>query len=245
MTRITLDSGDDTIPLSAGYDDPDAILAITKDGIDGLFGTPKYKEDFTDIPQRDGVYWPTRLTQGARTITLECAARTASTIAATQLRDRINALWGKPLDIIIEDAAGRRRTAGVLADDPGHAMRWSEQGFEFSLVLYCPDPLLYGEPVIWRQYREGLIHVENAGTAPSYPILRSTAATAFDITMDGHRVSWSGAARPLVLDFTDMIPSQGTVRHDDAFRIPPGAWDLKVTQSGSPDISMEIAPAWR
>lgn len=241
---ITAD-GIEPLTLVSGHQTDQGVLYLVKDGLDGWYGTPKPNESATSVPQRDGGYWPSRLTSASRTLTIKYAGVARSTVEAAHLRDRVCALACLPLTVTVHDAAGARSVTGFLADDPEPSMFSTELGFQGSLVISCPDPFKYGRPVVWRQYKAGLIHVANAGNAPSWPLLRSTGATSFDITFQGRRVSWKGAAAPLELDFTDMIPSQGTVSHDDAFQIPPGAWDLTVTQAGSPDISMTVSPAWR
>ncbi|KFI97809.1 hypothetical protein [Bifidobacterium stellenboschense] len=241
---ITAD-GVEPLVLTATRTGDRGNIWLVQDGLDGWYGTPKPNESATSVPQRDGGYWPSRLTSASRTLTVKGAAAGLSAVETAHLRDRVCALACLPLTVTVHDAAGARSVTGFLADDPEPSMFATEHAFRFTLVISCPDPFKYGRPVVWRQYKAGLIHVANAGNAPSWPLLRSTGATSFDITFQGRRVSWKGAAAPLELDFTDMIPSQGTVSHDDAFQIPPGAWDLTVAQAGSPDISMTVSPAWR
>ena len=114
MTRITIVTDTDTITLRDDYRWKHHIHAIKKNGITGLFGTPGMKESTTSIPQQDGDYWPSRITQKPRSISLDCVIRGLSSAEAAQERDRINALFGQTLTIIEETAAVEIRAAGHL-----------------------------------------------------------------------------------------------------------------------------------
>ncbi|BFK41584.1 hypothetical protein I070019H7_18840 [Bifidobacterium longum] len=245
MTRITIVTDTDTIPLRDDYRWKHHIHAIKKNGITGLFGTPGMKESTTSIPQQDGDYWPSRITQKPRSISLDCVIRGLSSAEAAQERDRINALFGKPLTIIEETAAGTRQLTGMLAADPEPTMRWKEQGFEFGLVITCPDPLKYGQPVTYTT-SGGVIRCQNPGTAATWPSVRiSGHVTSLTLAYAGHRVQWQGDAQNLALDFRDMIPSAGIVTYDDAFQIPPGGAVVSAVVVGGGAASMIVRPAWR
>ena len=124
MTRITIVTDTDTITLRDDYRWKHHIHAIKKNGITGLFGTPGMKESTTSIPQQDGDYWPSRITQKPRSISLDCVIRGLSSAEAAQERDRINALFGHTLTIIEETAAGPRQLTGMEGTGfrirPGH-----------------------------------------------------------------------------------------------------------------------------
>lgn len=245
MTRITIISPDDTIVLRDDYRWRHHVCAIKKDGITGLFGTPAVRETPTDRPQEDGAYWPSRLTQKPRSISLDCVIRGLSSVEAAQARDRINALAGKELTIVEHTAAGRRMLTGFLAADPEPMMRWREQGFEFGLVISCPDPLKYGEPVTFPA-SGGVIRVRNEGNAPTWPSIAVTGhATSLRLTLGDGEVLWRGDADWLTLDFHDMIPSTGTVTKDLAFRIPPGTSAVTVAADAGAQVSMTVRSAWR
>ena len=245
MTRITIISPDDTIVLRDDYRWKHHIWAIKKNGITGLFGTPAVRETPTDRPQTDGAYWPSRLTQKPRSISLDCVIRGLSGVDAAQARDRINALAGKELTIVEHTASGTRSLKGFLAADPEPMMRWHEQGFEFGLVISCPDPLKYGEPVTFVA-SGGVCRVTNSGTASTWPTVSvSGRVTSLRLTMGDGEVRWEGDAEDLELDFRDMIPSSGTVTKDLAFRIPPGTSTVTVRADAGSTVSMTVRPAWR
>ncbi|WEV68713.1 hypothetical protein OZX73_05325 [Bifidobacterium sp. ESL0775] len=241
--RITLTSDVDTIVLSDSFVWRHDVWGIKKDGIQGLLGTPQYKESFESIPQQDGDYWPSRLTQKGRTITLDCEANRLSSVEAAQAVRRVCDLFGRRLTITVEDANGRYQLTGALADDPSPTMHRREQGFGFGLVLYCPDPHKYGD---WASFPAsgGSIRVSNAGNVATWPIVEADSVSSFTLDLNGQRVVWSGSPSWLRLDFADMMPSQGVVGVDDAFRIPPGDSTVNASYSGS-GLRMLVRPAWR
>lgn len=240
--RITVQSDVDTIPFTGYYTDPHCVWGIRKDGIQGLFGTPGMKESFEPMPQQDGDYWPSRITQKGRTITLDLVCRWRSSIENARNRDRINNLFGRLLTITVEEGQGRRYLTGTLAGDPEPTMRWTEQGLVFSLVLYCPDPHRYGD---WIEYpaTSSIIQAENAGDIPTWPILKASGATTITLMFRSQKVMWSGSTSGLTLDFADMQPSQGMITYDDAFQIPPGISNITALASG--DCSLLARPGWR
>lgn len=141
MTRITIVTDTDTITLRDDYRWKHHIHAIKKNGITGLFGTPGMKESTTSIPQQDGDYWPSRITQKPRSISLDCVIRGLSSAEAAQERDRINALFGHTLTIIEETAAGPRQLTGMLAADPEPTHAMEGTGFRIRPGHHLPRPV--------------------------------------------------------------------------------------------------------
>lgn len=243
--RIQLISENDAIVLTDNRLDNRANAWITLNGIDGLFGTPKPRETGIPIPQQDGSYWPSRLTGESRTVTIKCAMARFSTVAAAQFRDRICAFAYQPVTLLVEDTLGARTLTGWLADDPAPSMLLSLRAFTFTLIIYCPDPLKYGQPVTYTA-SGGVIRCQNPGTAATWPSVRiSGHATSLALSYAGHRVQWRGDTQDLALDFRDMIPSAGTVTYDDAFQIPPGGATVSVAVAGGGAVLMIVRPAWR
>jgi hypothetical protein len=241
--RITIESDVDTITLSDHWLRPDGILGIRKNGIKGLLGTPGYKESFESKPQQDGEYWPSRLTQKARDITIDITAKRHSSVENATLTDRLCNLLGRPLTLTIHDAHGERTLTGALADDPEPTMRWSEQGFDCSLIIHCPDPHKYGD---WIPYpaSNGLIRVENTGNMDSWPVIRTSGVSRLTCSLGDRAVIWQGSTAPLTLDFADMQPSQGLVTLDDAFAIPPGRSTVAVNIDRG-QMSMLVRSCWK
>ncbi|MFT9278666.1 MAG: hypothetical protein ABF532_09670 [Bifidobacterium sp.] len=245
MTRITLRTDIDSIPLRDDYTWKHHAWAIKKDGIKGLLGTPGMKESTTSRPQQDGDYWPSRITQKPRSASLDCIIRGASSVEAAAARDRVNNLFGREITIIEETAAGRRYLTGMLASDPEPLMRWREQGFEFGLVITIPDPLKYGDPIVYTA-SNGLIRCENTGTAPTWPTLAVNGrCLALTVSLAWQKVVWQGDATSLAIDFRDVIPSSGKITYDDAFPIPPGTSAVAVQATAGAQVSLSVRPAWR
>ena len=244
--RITITSADDTITLSDRYDDPDHVWAIKKDGVKGLHGTPNIRESPLDRPQQDGAYWPSRLTQGSRTITLDCFIKGASTLEAAQARDRINALACKTLTLTLEDGTGTRMIDCYLTADPEPLMRHRMQAFEFALILTAPDPYWVGQYRFFETpSRDTRLYLANDGTAPSWPLIECVGPlTRFSIALDDGAVEWTGNADSLYLDTRDMIPSSGRVAVDLAFPIPPGGCRPRI-RTDAVSTHIGVRPCWR
>lgn len=241
--RITISSDVDTITLSDHWIRPDDILGIRKNGIKGLHGTTGYKESFESKPQQDGEYWPSRLTQKARDITIDITAKRHSSIDNAALTDRLCDLLGRPLTIIVHDPHGERTLTGALADDPEPTMRWTEQGFDCSLIIHCPDPHKYGP---WLEYpaANGVAVVENTGNMATWPVIRASGVSQLTCSLGDQAVIWQGYTGPMTLDFADMQPSQGLVTLDDAFAIPPGRSTVAVNIDKG-GLSLFVRSCWK
>ena len=242
--RLTITSPNDTIVLSDHYEDPRHIWAIRKNGASGLFGTPNSRESPLERPQMDGAYWPSRLTQGPRTISLDCYIHGLSSLEAAQARDRINALMCQPLTLLLEDVTGRRQIDCWLAADPEPLMRHTMSAFEFGLILSCPDPYWHGE-WLWQSPQAGRVRVDNTGTAPTWLQFRalSRITTLYAVWGDAE-IEWEGDTSSLALDTRDMIPSTGQVTADWALPVQPGKTQLTI-QTDCSQLEVGIRPAWR
>lgn len=233
--------------------DDEIILGTARDGqrgwylasCDGWEGTPAPREKAESASGRDGDLWPSMLTQGARTLTLSGFARCESAVEGARAAARVNALFGQPLEVVGEGADGRRRVRGFLADDP--RVRLAKRGaiVAFDLVISCPDPHRYGDPLTFRA-AGGVCKVANEGNIGAWPVVEAAGPLTFlTLSMGGQRVSWSGSAQSLVLDFADMEPSTGIVTYDDAFQVPPGRSDVAVSCNSGASVALTVAPAWR
>ncbi|MCI2186248.1 hypothetical protein [Bifidobacterium tibiigranuli] len=242
MTSISIKSDAKTISLTDGSEPyHDGPLRIVTDGLKGLGAVPP-RENGIDIPQQDGTWWPSRLTSGGRTISITGEAVGLSSIETANLQDRICDLMTRTLTIIIQDAHGRRHMSGWIAQDPEPFMLMGEQIFTFTLIIYCPDPLKYGDPVTFIA-AGGMLHVENAGRSPSWPRLHADNVTSLSLTLKDRTILWTGSNTSLDLDLRDMIPSSGAVS-GRAFKIPPGKSIIYVSANAS-KVSMTVYPAWR
>jgi hypothetical protein len=241
--RIELQTDDDTITLIDNRLDKHGDGWIRLDGIKGLYGATKPRESGLAIPQQHGSYWPSRLTAESRTITLDCLTRRESTIETLDLIDRINDMAYQQITILVYDAKGTRYLTGWLADDPQQTLLERLDAFTFTIILYCPDPMRYGP---WIEYpaTNGLIRVSNEGNIESWPIVKTNNVTSLTLSLGAQQVKWAGTSNPMLLNFADMQPSQGTVLVDDAFSVPLRNSVISASyHTGS--VSMLVRPAWR
>lgn len=95
--RVTIDSGTDLLAFTTVRPMNHGVMRVTK--ITGWYGAKGAREQATDRPQQDGAYWPSRLTGGGRTVTVNAAAVCRSSIQLAVLRDRLNALACTPLTL--------------------------------------------------------------------------------------------------------------------------------------------------
>ena len=246
MTRITIMSDADTLVLNGNrtWEAGDRSLILKKDGIKGLYGTPATRESVLDRPQMDGAYWPSRLTQGSRTITLDAFAHGLSSVETMNLIDRLNALTGRALTVLVEDSAGRRTLSGWLAADPEPLMLVTQRHVDFALVITCPDPYKYGE-WLWQAPQAGRVRVDNTGTAPTWLRFRASSriTTLYAVWGDA-QIEWKGDTASLTLDTRDMIPSAGQVNADWALPVQPGSTQLTIRTDCS-TLEVGFRPAWR
>lgn len=246
MTRITIASDVDTLVLNGNrtWQAGDRSLILKKDGIKGLYGSPDVREKPLDRPQMDGAYWPSRLTQGARTITLDAFAHGLSSVETMRLIDRLNDLMGRELSILVEDSAGQRTLSGWLSADPEPLMLVTQRHFAFALVITCPDPYKYGA-WLWQSTQSGRLLVNNTGTAPTWLRFRAVShITRLHAVWGDAEIEWEGATASLTLDTRDMIPSAGLVTADWAMPVQPGVTQVTV-DTDCTDLRVGFRPAWR
>lgn len=246
MTRITIASDVDTLVLNGNrtWQAGDRSLILKKDGIKGLYGSPDMREKPLERPQMDGAYWPSRLTQGARTITLDAFAHGLSSVETMRLIDRLNALIGRELTILVEDSAGQRTLSGWLSADPEPLMLTTQRHFEFALVVTCPDPYKYGA-WLWQTQQSGRLQLANIGTAPTWIRFRGAShITRLHAVWGDAEIEWEGDTNDLLLDTRDMIPSAGQVTADWALPVQPGVTQVTV-DTDCTDLRVGFRPAWR
>jgi hypothetical protein len=246
--RVSIRSADDEITLDGAPTQPFAphrIWGILKDGIDGWFGAPSVRETPVAKPAGDGAYRPATLTTDYRVVTIRGFIRGLSTIEIGRVCDRLNAMVGKDLVLTVEDVQGPRWTRCYISTDTTPVIQANGTEMTFGLVLTCPDPYRYGAQMAF-QASGGIVCVENPGDLPVWPKIHVDGQLqSLTISLGSQSVCWSGDSRGLDLDFTDMIPSAGTVGADDAFTIPPGRSVLAVQTTEGAAVSVSLAPAWR
>ena len=242
--RITLTGPHDTIVMD-GDGSLDHDLTILKDGVTGWYSTPAVREAGLDRPQQDGCYWPSRMTQPGRTISIHVLEHAISSVQAALMSQRLCALMGHALTLTVEDQLGIRTCTCWLADDPAAGMLVTQTAFECTLVLYCPDPYKYG-PVQWYETSGRWCMVRNPGTAPSWPCIRCDGPlTRLRMALDDGEVRWEGqSSQGLTIDTRDMLVYEGRVSLDLSFAIGPGVHRVLV-ESDSPRVRIGVRPAWR
>lgn len=248
MVRVTIETDTDAISIQSPTLDTRYHGWWLK-SLKGWDSTPATDYKPQRRPNGNGSYMPdaSRLTTDGRTLELSCWTVCESSIAQAAACDRIADLTGRILTITVTDSSGIRQTSGWISDDP-NGIRWRhESNLNFTLVIYCPDPLKYGPPTE-TPFQGGTATVQNHGTQPTYPTLHVTGSpTRVSVAFDGHRVAWAlpGTSVDARLDLADMIPSVGTITMDDAFAIPPGAHTVSATVIGDAALSMIVRNAWR
>lgn len=253
MVTITPDSGDPIVMwdgsranMIGGQRDAQFQFALDKNSLSGWYETPEVRETPLDRPQEDGAYWPSRLTQKPRIVTIRAHISQRKRSSRTQLlsvNDRLNSLVGRRCTLMVQDELGCRSADGYLSSQ----MSWeTDLGFtELTLILSFPDPLKYGTQVAFTA-SGGAIRVRNDGNAPTWPsVAVSGHSTSLRLTLGDGEVRWQGDADGLALDFRDMIPDSGTVTVDRPFAIPPGESTVTVAVDSGASVSMTVKPAWR
>lgn len=241
--RITLTGPHDTIVMD-GDGSLDHDLTILKDGVTGWYSTPAVREAGLDRPQQDGCYWPSRLTQPGRTVSIHVLEHAISSVQAALMSQRLCALMGHALTLTVEDQLGIRTCTCWLADDPAAGMLVTQTAFECTLVLYCPDPYKYGE-WLWQAPQSGRLALVNLGTAPTWIRFRAMSKiTTLYAAWDDAEIEWEGDTGELLLDTRDMIPSAGQITADWALPVQPGNTLLTI-RSDCSTLDVGIRPAWR
>lgn len=212
---------------------------IMEEGISGWYGSPAPREEVFGRAETDGDGMPVMLTQGARIVTLECVGNFESAIDAANYVSQITSLMCKPLTLTCHDGGGRKHAKGFISDDPEIMPYPDEESLRFTLIITCPDPFRYADPIEY-PVQNGKATVINTGNAPTWPKIK-ILGTSFSAKFDGHEVDWFGSVHALV-DFRDPSKTLG-VTLDDVFQIPPGIHTIEVSASGNASVIVESA--WR
>lgn len=218
--------------------------------LEGWYGALGVDADLQRIPGRSGCYAPGSYASGSRTVTLGVAWRCRSDIETARLLDRLDRMTSGVMTLTVEDPHGRRRAACHLSDRiepsfaPDGTAAWTD------IILTCPDPLKYGDPVRF-PVRGGRAIVENRGNAPTLPVVTVERGAGLSFLSvadhDGHEVAWTGDGTPtsLTLDFASLNPTVGQVTMDDAFEIQSGTTTVYLTADSASEATITVTPAWR
>jgi hypothetical protein len=251
--RVTIESPDDTIVLEdTHFWSSRPGWWLQEDPLDGWWGTPDVRVETADIPQQDGQYWPAIVNVAHRVLTIRgMRTLSSSTMDIHEARARVNALVAKALTVTVEDGGGALTTKGYISAGTGAVMHHSEGLLTFSLVLTCPDPAKYGQPVRF-PVSGGVAMVENQGTADVWCRFIATGSiSTLTATLGDATVKWHGpAGEGLTLDTYDALPMRdgelvGTLIEDDLFKIPPGVSDVAVSATAGASVVVEVRSGWR
>lgn len=229
------------------------VFGLERDGLSGWFDSVDPRvEEMPDLPGQHGSFWPEEVLLASRILTIRgFHARVkgeSSTLAVARIRDLITSLIGVALRIRVHDAAGPREVTGYIASKIP-LTRVTERGTKFSLIITCPDPLKYGDPVHYPA-GEGALTIENTGTGEvAFTISTTSPITSLDVRYGTDRVTWAGSSNGLVLDLADGRPlnldgfETGYLIAADAIRIPQGQHQVSITADAP--LTLTLRPGWK
>lgn len=244
--RITLQTDDDAIDFTdARNTQLDGGYCMLTDTPDGLGAVTDVRESMIELSEKTGALFPSRYTMQSRTITIPFAfVRSSSTLETGRIIDRINAMAGIPLDLILEDERGWRSTRAFIASFDTPTRLGALRAFTASIILKA-DALFYG-----RQRTAtgtGDILCPNEGNAPTYPTIKATDYEPLTIRLlNDHtlrEIVWN-AYKGATLDLATLIPTRGTLSNMADLPLPPQL-NAGYNVSGVGDVTITWRPAWR
>ncbi|RSX53935.1 hypothetical protein D2E25_0241 [Bifidobacterium goeldii] len=233
--------------------DVEAVLDVNSLS-DGWYSSLEPDVDDMPIPAWHGSWQPSFIRLKRRTVTLKGHRRRApdthgrdtSTLEDADFKDRLNALAGERVRLEVEDDHGYRWADGYVGASIPYS---SDMGFTvFSIVLVL-EPFKHGVAAVF-PVKGGRVHVENHGSAPSWPIIHAANPNglSFVNVSDGvHQVSWRGSGKPVSvdLDYARLAPSAGRMNANDTVPVPPGGLDLWVSADAGSTLTVSCAPSWK
>lgn len=235
--------------------DAGTSLYLDRHPLEGWYDGVEPKTSAADNPVADGLYMPARLLLTERVVTVKGhqtrdPRSEGSSIGDMNLKTRLAALCGRELVLRVTDSYGMREThcwvSGKLTSGDEDEMFGI---LRFTLILTCPDPLIYSAPNTYTAV-DGRVTVENNGTASSWPTLIVSGSPKRVVALlNGRRIDWRFDGNPLAstaeLDFATMIPTVGSVSSDDGFQVPPGKHMISVSVTGNANVFLRVRSAWR
>lgn len=144
VKRVTLVSTAGTIILDSSQVIDGWALAEPEGGnMDGWWTPPSPRATAKERPQTDGAFSPANLLVGARVLTI--IAHHAADDEETELRSRslMSAICRTRLRVVVEEAGRIGHVHGFVSAKVKHT-HWEQPGSTWSLIITCPDPLIYG-----------------------------------------------------------------------------------------------------
>lgn len=210
--------------------------------------------DVTDmpVPGWHGSYMPSFIRLKKRTVTLRghrlrwLGAHDASTLGDGAFKEYLCALVGEPVRVEVEDENGYRWADGYVGAQVPFE---SDMGFTTFSVILSLEPFKHGMTGRFAPVN-GRIHVENDGTAPSWPVVKvdnPNGLTFVNVSDGTSEVNWigDGMSTQVTLDFSALDPGSGRMSGNDVFTIPPGGKDMYVTATKGSTAVFECAPSWK
>lgn len=233
---------------------PAAEAYLDADSTDGWYDSLQPDVQAQRIPGGNGAYMPGSFTSGARTVTIRghrvryLHSDESSDVADGLFRDRLSGLALREVTLTVMDPVGVRHADGFVSASIETSLDMGVM--TFSIIITCPDPLKYGDPVPFH-VNGGRVVVENRGntsTMPSVTVERASGLSFLSVTDGhGHEVAWEGdgSATGLTLDFRSLAVPVGRVTVDDVFAVEPGTSTVFVSADNGASIDVMVSPAWR
>lgn len=232
-------SGKEPIILKSLESDTIGMFIVSDDG---WTGSPAPRESPITRVQTTGDYFPPRLTQGARTVTLEALGVFESELEAREKVNHVLSFIGEKITLRVEDPDAVRSVTGYISDDPRFVFLENGRVIQFSIILTCPDPYKYEDAQAFAA-ANGVIKALNRGNVPTYPVVKvAGAVTSLTVACGSQQVKWEGNANGLTIDFKAMKPSSGILTLDNAFQLMPGWSTINVSTNTA---SVLVSSAWR
>lgn len=219
---------------------------------DGWYSSLEPDVEDKPVPGWHGSYLPAFIRLKKRTVTLKghrmrwLHARDASTLGDGAFKEYLCALVGRLVRLEVEDENGYRWSDGYVgAQIPFQ----SDMGFTTFSIILSLEPFKHGTANLY-PLSGGSAHVENDGTAPSWPVFTvfdQRGVTFLNISDGTHEVAWEGdgSQSELTLDFGNPEPGSGSMSANDVFPIPPGGVTVYATSDAGSEITVECAPSWK
>lgn len=233
---------------------PAAEAYLDANGLSGWYDSLQPETELSDIPGRNGAYMPGEFHSSARTVTIRghrvryLHSDDSSDVDDAMFRERLNALALREVTLTVMDPIGVHHADAFVSASIETQL---DLGFmSFTIILSCPDPLKYGDPVSF-PVSGGRVTVENLGNMPTYPIVtvqRAAGLSFISVTnSNGNEVAWEGdgTASNVTLDFRTLMPTVGRVTVDDVFTVGPGSDLIFVSADNGATSTVVVNPAWR
>lgn len=210
--RIIDDHGHELVLRPDGLSEQGWGLASAEAGtLEGWWTPPAPRAEATDRPQADGAYAPASLLVGARVLTIVAHHDTGTPDSERRAREEIARVCRGGLRVVVEESGRTSHVRGFVSEQVEMTHRSSTRS-TWSLILTCPDPLIYGGPGddgdlsswessegVWSLSPDGGLlfpvfdqtpTVEATTSSTAAAIFTGGATSSLTVTNDGTAASW-------------------------------------------------------